>query len=755
MTFRPRLPFLGLVVGAVAGIVGAETMRIASSWSLAIALGCGVAVALRPRTSITIVFVAAAFHFLHTLRHLESPAMRLTRDFSTQTVTAEGIVWAEPRLLPEGESTFLLRAKLTAAEVRDAGFIRVKTVGAPPTCGDRVRIRGLAQAPQAPRNPAEFDSAAWSARQGVSLELRCEFAPDFEILEPRAARAATRAASRARAWIRGQLAAGVTVSPDQVALIESMVLGVNAETPPEMRDLFQKTGTLHLLAVSGLNVAMLAHILLMLLKPFGVKRAAAVAITIAALAGYALITGLSPSCTRAAIMAAFLLAAPCFDRCASPMNSLAAAAFTLLAWDTNQLYSVGFQLSFIIVLVIFLSARWIGDRFAPMADPDEFLPRKLWSRPQQFRVWIWRGFSGFIGLNIASWVGSLLFMAGYFHLISPSAIVANFIAIGLAFAVLALGLASILTASVPMIAVLFNYANIACATTLLGVIGMFAKIPYGHRYVELPQRGPAPICELTILDVGEGGATHIRAGEADWLIDSGHLRDYTRTLSPYLRSRGIDRLDTLFLTHGDASHIGGAAPLLLEFAPESWIEARLADRSPTRRTLHAELAAHGLGRSLCAAGDAWKIAPNVTIRVLFPPAKLERTVADDQAVVLLLEAANHRILLMSDAGFFTEQWLLENMPNLRADVLVKGWHEKDSGGSADFITRLTPRLVIVGSQRFGTLQEKTEKWAAPLQDRGVTIFSQSKTGAVRLRISKDGALEAVPQLPGTTPFTAL
>ena len=749
MTFRPRLPFLGLVVGAIGGIIAAEKWPVSSAWMLAAVAALGIITAIRPRTWLAVIFVAASFHFLHTLRHLEGSALRLTQEFSTSTVTAEGIVWDEPRTQFEGETTFFIRAKLLGEPVRDAGFIRVRTVGEMPTCGDRVRIRGVASVPKAPRNPAEFDAAAWSARQGISLELRCEFAPDFEVLEREAGRAATRAASRARAWIREQLAAGVTVSQEQVALIESMVLGVNAETPPEMRDLFQKTGTLHLLAVSGLNVAMLAQIILMLLRPFGIKRAKAVIVTVLFLAFYALITGLSPSCTRAALMASLILAAPCFDRSASPMNSLAAAAFMLLARDTNQLFSVGFQLSFFIVFVIFLCAHRIKNCVVPIALPDEFLPRKLWSPAQQFRVWVWRGFAAAVGVNMASWFGSLFITVGYFHIISPVAIVANFIAVLFAFAVLALGLASILTAAIPMVAVLFNHANVACATGLLGVVGLFSKVPHGYSYVELPQSGPAPLCEVTILALGEGAATHIRAGNADWLIDCGHLRDYTRTLSPYLRSRGIDRLDALLLTHGDASHIGGASPLLLEFAPRSWIEGSLLDRSPTRRALHEELAKREYGRMLCGAGDFWNLSPNVKITVLFPPMGFEHSTADDQALVLMLEAASHRILLMSDAGFSTEQWLTENVPDLRATVLVKGWHDKDSAGSADFIARLNPSLVIVGEQRFGTLQEKTEKWAEPLRELGITVLSQGVTGAVRLRVSKDETLEAIPQLDGT------
>jgi competence protein ComEC len=701
-----------------------------------------------------ILFSTAAFFFLHTLRFIESPARQLSLEFKTaRTVNIDGIVWDEPRSLPMGESTFLVKATIVGETIRDAGLVRVRTAGEQPACGDRVQIRGLGQTPRPPRNPAEFDQAKWSERQGISLELRCEAAQDSNIVARAEGRQLMRLAAHGRVWIREHLAKGVELSVDEVALVESMVLGVNAETPPEMRDLFQKTGTLHLLAVSGLNVAMLAAIILSLLRPFRLNRVLSATITILALVGYAVLTGLSPSCTRATIMGAFIIAAPCFDRSAVLLNSLAAAAFFLLACDTNQFFSVGFQLSFGIVLVIFYVANRVKEKVAPLTDPDELIPRELWTPFQRFRVELWRLFAAAVGVNIASWAGSLLFMAGYFHVISPAAILANFIAVGLAFCVLALGLASVISAAAPPVALLFNNANVVCAGMLLAVVTGFAKIPGGYFYVEIPQHGPTLAAELTVLDMGEGAATHIRAGSIDWLVDAGHARDYTRTLVPYLRSRGVNTLDALLLTHGDVWHIGGAAGLMHEFHPTNWIEGRPADRSPTRRALHAALAQNQIGRDLCVAGDVWKLSPDAEVRILFPPAGLEKTLADDQALVLLITTANRRILLMSDAGFSTEQWLLSHLPGLHADVIVKGWHDRDPAGDTSFIEQIAPSLVVASEGEYGKTAEEMESWAQPLREKGIAVFLQSTTGAVRITVAKSGALEAISHIPGTPRFS--
>ena len=748
MEARSRSPFVALVSAAIAGIVAADAAKVPSLAILPVVIGSGLCAWVFPKKWVALLFVAAAFSFLHTRLHVESPALRITKTFEgPKTVEIDGIVRDEPRISPEGESSFLLRATIVGEAPIDAGFVRVRTVGETPETGDRMRIRGLARIPGPPRNPGGFDEAAWSARQGVSFELRCETEGDSRIIERGKGSHLARMAADSRRWIRSQLARGINASPEELALIESMVLGVNAETPPEMRDLFQRTGTLHLLAVSGLNVAMLAAIVLMLLKPLRVKRTAAVLIAIAVLAAYAVITGLSPSCTRAAIMAAFILLAPCFDRSANAYNSLAAAAFTLLAWDSNQLFSVGFQLSFVIVLIILIFAGRIQQSMSGWANPDRFIPVELWSRPQRLRVALWHGIAAATGVNIASWLGSLLFMAGYFHLISPAAILANFVAVGIAFCILALGLASVLTAGGSLVSVLFNHANSLCASALLSVVGWFTHFPYGYFYVEVPRAGESPVCELTVLDMGEGSAAHLRAGGADWLIDTGHIRDYSFSLLPYLRSRGINELDAVIHSHGDAAHLGAAADVLREFTPKNLIEGKPADRSPTRRSFHELLASRGIGRALCSAGDLWSVGPDATVRVLFPPADLQRSVADDQALVLLVSAAGRKIIIMSDAGFFTSQWLIENEPALRADIVVKGWHDKDPA-DVEFIGHVAPQLVIAGEPHFGTPPERMEKWADELRASGIAVFPQTRTGAVRIRVFKDGRVSAQPHLPG-------
>ncbi len=260
----------------------------------------------------------------------------------------------------------------------------------------------------------------------------------------------------------------------------------------------------------------------------------------------------------------------------------------------------------------------------------------------------------------------------------------------------------------------------------------------------------APACEFTVFDLGDGGAIHVRGGRHDWLLDAGGSFDYPRVVLPYLRSRGVNRLDGLLLTHGDTHHLGGALVALDDFGPRRIVDSSLRDRSSTRAALHVELAARQLGKTICVRGDFIRIAPGVSVRVLFPPAGLKRSVADDKAIVLQLDAGGTRTLFMSDSGFSTEQWLLENEPDLRSEILVKGHHAKDLSGTLEFIARVQPQAVICGPPDHAGGGEGLDAWEKSVADRGIAIFRQDRTGAVRVDLRGAGEFEIRAFLGGQT-----
>lgn len=756
-TPRTRLPLLGLAAAAIIGI------EIADYWKLPLPplLGLGVILIVLcwviPRTALCMALTATVFAAGHTLRHWENPGRELEAALITgpRVATVTGVVISEPEPLPylskKRSGTF--RLQLDRIEVGDSSFkcetkLAVTWSGLLPVYGDRVRIRGSVRPLDAPRNPGEFDYADYLRRHGIFASLDAQLPQDCVIEGHDAGNPLIALGLKSRGWMQTQLALDLDDSPEISALIASMVLGARADTPDDMKDLFRRTGTIHLFAVSGLNVAMLGAIAWYLLKPFGFRRSRVAMIIIPIMAFYAVITGLGASCVRAAIMASIVLLGELLERPrVSVFNGLAAAAILILAVDTNELFSPGFRFSFALVAVIVLFGGRIQRWAQPFGEPDPFLPRPLWNVRQRWTASGWRAVASTFAVTIAAWFGSLLFTAGYFHLFSLSAIAANFFAVPLAFFVLTLGLLTLLAAPVVEgLALIFSNANWGCAKVLLFVVKFFADAPAGYHYVELPGASKTASMELTVLDVSDGGAMHLRSRSVDWLIDGGSAARYERITLPYLRSRGVNQLDALLLTHGDAQHVGAAREALDDFAPGIIFDSPLKDRSLTRRNFHLDLAARGRGKSFLRRGDRL-MCGEACVSVLYPAAGMVRNTSDDKALVLRIECEGMSILLTSDSGFSTEMWLVENEPNLHADVLIKGHHGKDISGTPEFLSRVAPRAVIVSALKYGELPETLDPWVKELEDRGIAVFRQDRCGGVSVKI-RERALEVSGFLTG-------
>jgi ComEC/Rec2-related protein len=751
------LPLAGAALAACAGVVVADLLKIGSAFWLGPFVIAVSVLLWRPRILSCWLAVMLGFATLHQVRHYEAPVRHLATQLSQpRVVRAVGVVVTEPEA-PDGWSkivTARFRMRLESIELNGTnapigGLVQVRWAGEVPAYGDRVELRGSMVNLAPARNPGQFDFRDYAARLGLYSEITAKYSNDCRILMHGQGSLLQSAAFRCRRWIHDQLALDLAEEPAVSDLIASMVLGMRGETPEEIQNLFRATGTLHLFAVSGLNVAMLAGIVWFVLKPLRISRRFAIYLTIPLLLLYAMVTGLPASCVRATIMGSVLLAGFIFERPPSVFNSLAAAALLILAWDTNQFFAPGFQFSFALVLAIAWMARRIEQRIEVAGRPDDFLPKPLWNWRIRAGYAGWRIFSGAAGVTMAAWFGSLLFTAGYFHLLSISAIGANLLAVPLAFAILALGLFATIAAPVSAtLTILFNNANWACTKVLLMVVQFFAAIPGGHSYVEVPSFRSEPAAELTIFDIGEGGAAHLRIAGEEWMVDCGNRFEFERIVLAYLRSRGVDRVDRLILTHGDAQHIGAARDLWTDLLPAVLYDLPLKDRSPTRRGIHQLLAEAQAGKRFAYRGETLLAADNASIEVLFPPAGLQRSTADDKAMVIRITIGTRRILMMSDAGFATEQWLMQNEPDLRSDILVKGWHDKDVASSTDFLARVQPVAAIVGATSFRKSEGGVREWVEQAAERGIRVFQQADCGAVSIRCSADNRVEVTGFLDG-------
>src|SRR3989475_13187358 len=254
---------------------------------------------------------------------------------------------------------------------------------------------------------------SYLTRRDVRRMLFVRYPEDGALIQHGAGNPILRAAQKSRGWMQNTLCRGLEGSPDVQNFLSGIVLGLRHQTPEDIEEPFQQTGTLHLFAVAGLHVGIVAALLWMLATVARLSRKWATALIIPLLLFYAAVTGLHVSSVRAAVMSSVLLGGFFFDRKVFVLNSLAAAAFFLLCWHTNELFSTGFQLSFAVVGAIVLFADPFFRHFQRRAAPDPFLPQSLVRGPRRWMHSSYEWLCGGASVSLAAWIGSLPLILWY------------------------------------------------------------------------------------------------------------------------------------------------------------------------------------------------------------------------------------------------------------------------------------------------------------------------------------------------------
>jgi len=728
--WQQRLPFAGLLLSALGGILLAHVLPLGTAASLA-GFGIFLLVWLSRRGELWI-FLAAGFAFaaLHTWQTRDSTAGLLAKSLGEQptVVSAVGRAVGHSDGKPGPKTRFLMEVEeleLHGKILRPACRILVSAPVEPPLWNDRVTVRGTLRPIPEPRNPGQFDNRAYQARQGVTCELIVKAPSDIQI-EADPGFSIHRLASDCRRWMEATLRVGISGNPLVCELLAGLVLGATSEIPDNLQDQFRQTGTFHIFSVSGLHVGMIAVILWQLLRAFAIDRRACVLAIIPTLFFYALVTGWKPASVRAATMTAIFLLGMISSRQPVPLNSLCAAAFLILAQSTTELFNPGFQLSVTVVAAILLITAPIQARLRAGLLPDPFIPTELWTSFQKARSTLANAVSGLIAVSLAAWIGSLPLILWYFQLVSFSALVANPVIVPLTFVIMSTALIALgCGVFSQFLAAVFNNANLALTNLMLAFIQTVAAMPGSFVTFGLPPRAPV---EVVVFDLGPGGGAAVRAGGRLCLLDSGSAWDYENTVQSWIRRAGKLAPHMLVLTHGDADHIGGASAILDLGQETVFIESPLRDRSPVRQRLHQELAARSIPKSIHRAGDFLAFADQASIQILHPPASLREDKADDKALIVLLEAAGTRILLLSDSG--PPAW--ERLDGVKAEVLVVGRHHSGILPEAEFLQKTGIRAVVASAAGFPAQEPIDESWASMLREKNIVLFRMDETGAVEI-----------------------
>src|SRR5262249_22189416 len=256
----PRQPFVGLTLMAATGIVLAEIVPLPSSTLIlaATVLALCILVALCwPKLPATYLIVAIGFFLLHKFATTNPAGQQLVEKLGERprVVTAAGCVITEPKIASSGFATFLFKLRSIELEGKNQpthAVWQVRWKGTP-EFGDELKLFGTAEPIAPPRNPGEFDMRAYLARHDIRRMLFARYPEDGTLIRHGGGNPILRAAQASRTWMQNALSRGLDDAPEVKSFINGIVLGIRHDTPEDIEEPFQQTGTIHLFAVAGLH----------------------------------------------------------------------------------------------------------------------------------------------------------------------------------------------------------------------------------------------------------------------------------------------------------------------------------------------------------------------------------------------------------------------------------------------------------------------------------------------------------------------
>ncbi len=249
---------------------------------------------------------------------------------------------------------------------------------------------------------------------------------------------------------------------------------------------------------------------------------------------------------------------------------------------------------------------------------------------------------------------------------------------------------------------------------------------------------PPGMC-LTMLDVGQGDAALLEFPDGDpWLVDGGGAPGARfdvglRRVLPALRSRGIDRLGQVVMTHGDLDHAGGLAAVLEHLEVDALLVPREQPGSAAERSLRALADEKRVTVHVASRGETADAPPGTTVEVLHPTMESSADLgSNDASVVLALAYGGVRMLLTGDVEAAGEASLLGREQALYADVLKVAHHGSRTSSSEAFLNRVGPLVAVGGigeNNRFGFPHQAV---VARFRVRGVPFYWTGRDGEVRV-----------------------
>ncbi len=531
-------------------------------------------------------------------------------------------------------------------------------------------------------------------------------------------------------------------NPQNSSLISGIVFGERIGLTKETNELFTQTGTVHLLAASGMNISIITCSIMFILRRLKVSNIICLIISCPLIICYIYMANSSACVIRAGIMACVSLIAGASDRNYDLLNSLFLTLLIMATADTSIIRDIGFQLSFMAVLGIWVYSKFIHPSI------KNFHPAIKYT-------------AGAILLSISIETLTTPITAYYFCQWTPWSPIANLIVVPLSTVILYGGIAESIATYLPGAGQYIAGINDLCCTMTLyaqkwlrslpcsfipvcspdllqiylyyTAIGVLLHKKNKHKYAALilpilmmffclhtAEKQNTDYMTLTFLDVGNGDSCLIRTAHGkNILIDCGSSGKKTgqdigeKVIAPFLLKSRIKKLDIVIISHNDDDHCGGLKSLQKKINTGKIITG---NRLFIPQTINIE--------------------KNLSMDFLWPEGEYKKN--NDNSIVVKINYFNTSVFFCGDISTDVENKISQTYENIESDIIKVPHHGSITSSGENFINRVNPQIAVISAGYKNRSGHPHRKILDRYKNAGCSIFRTDLDGAIEIKIMKDG-----------------
>ena len=612
---------------------------------------------------------------------------------------------------------------------------------------DRVYITGEVSIPKERSNPGTFDYRRYLKSIGIRCIITAE---NIENVKKAGGIAALLKSAKCRTADIFESALG-----DDSAVVMGLLFGETSGIDEDIIETFRRGGTAHVLAVSGLHLGLLYSFLCRFKRK---KRSIPADIAIVlALSAYTALAGFTASVVRACLMIFIHIAGNHLNRRYDLISSTCVSMIIILAVNPMQIYSAGFQMSFLAVITLGIMIPLIQKKIKGILLP--MIAVQTGMVPYTMYVFNYVSLTSVISNIPVYFIAAAMIPAGILVIAfcwlpviaKPAAMITGLFVKLLLWCNDFTYMGGVFTFDVASPSVIFLAVYYIFIFYMCSEAGQIALIRRNYKKIAAVFAA-AVICgagcsvylsdgfektDMVFVDVGQGDCLHIKAGGKNLLIDGGGSFNYNvgkSTLKPYLLKNGVTKIDMAIATHLHTDHYQGLKELSQTYRIKKLgvYEANSVNENHLKKEFKTDEILY------LAAGDVINMGRNVSVEVLSPDRgnPLDEKDENKNSLVLRVNVRGSGVLMTGDIDEKGEKTLIADT-DIKADILKVAHHGSRYSSCEKFIAVAAPKIAViqVGKNTYGHPSEEVIK---RLEEHKITVLRNDEQGAVGIRVNKAG-----------------